>query len=1306
MSANPISVATTPATGTVVFPAMYYDSPESQLALGFDVSRNDSLTAAVTAGAPYFKVSKIDVCDWITVPVEPLPRPPVSEGGPLPAVAIDRTLGPPVATSDGTTPLSVAAGQYARLWVTAEVPQGSALAVGEFTGTVVLKGQGGVVWTGTLQCTYLGTLIGKVSVQPATVVPSQPVLVQVLNASGNPLSDPSVTVTIQGVPASARWYQFPEVGDYNLVVRAVRGSLSETAQVTVPVAGTPWQFRTSLTAPVVTEMPVLQAASVLGQPYTATFTLGNTASIRRVLAGKVSMTAPAGQAPAPAAPVAPPPSGPAPVDALGAEMTKAFAALPAAEVIRVAPVSTTTATGVATSSAVLAPVGGWQAAPTTTSYQWDFGDGQTLTTQVPAASHDYLPAIRAGQVAHSFDVTCTVVHDDVTVKRTLVLHSAYGLCRQLGVVVPPVIGDTYATFQHVAFSASLIVQNLEASPITLHSMACVPLTDAAAVALPAPAFTTMSVPLVIAAGSASALGVYVPLSQLTLPGAVVNGFAVHYSGEMPAGDGTSTPVRFSRAFRIPLSDSGLFSVTLPTGLLPISWDHGAALQSAAGLVTQAGGVSKAGGQAIDPATNTIAIALSADAGSPATLAQVQASVQAGLTSIALKTGALTLDPQPAAPVTPVVPVTLAPRDNTVNPLNPPPVAAGNECYPDDISDADAATAAAQQLVCQLTGETSTETIPSSFQNAQAGDVILSPAPVGTGDLIAALFRALDPPQHHGHSGIMTANFFEITHCTASTDRVQADMNMLGPIPTSLNADRLQYAWPGSLTQSIDDATSTVNLTDPGGASYPLNSFNTDTEGDGFEIIPPLVIKPLPENEAAVRPRLRQAADTARSKGAQYDSSGHLVSPGGCYYSFYAYTDPQLSAGFTHTAGPEAGWAQGLSPAVCSSFVWLSLKENGIPLVTSNQTEQLSDFSAAAVAGGAEVGSATLDGLIFYPEAERVQGANALYQMLMNQALSKEGGFGTIPGVNQEIAGPIADQLLNDFAFGDPTMVGSTAWQEPGDGNAVSPDNIIWWNPPYYGYAEPLQYLPQHLEQYTVSRWTKVTTWGSISGTVQFNGAPVPNAHVWVYLPGGDAYTAANGGYTLNHIPVGPYELKAQAVITTNGISAEYTNGLGGQQVALTAADPNITENIDLQGLPANYRRMDFTYSISCDHGDGNPFNTHGVQTAGPYTRSLDVNPGQVTNSLTYSYDYNGGGYFHIDYAFTIALLQDLSIEVTLIGTMYDDGSGDVQDQYTLAPFNVPVGRTVSGYTSMEHSNGYHNGPAVFNFSVTNNQQTG
>src|ERR1700722_2749741 len=710
---------------------------------------------------------------------------------------------------------------------------------------------------------------------------------------GKPLADPSVTVSIQGVPASARYYQFPTVGIRRLIVCASRGALSETTQATVSVAGKALAFRPSLTVPIVTEVPMLQVASVLGQPYAATFTLGNTAGLRRVLAGLVSENA-AAHSTTPAALVAAPPAqNQVPTDVLGVELAKRLTTLPAEKIIRIAPAATETPTGIATSSAVLAAIGGLEIETTATSYQWNFGDGQTLTTQSPTATHDYFPAIQAEKIAHSFDVTCMVVHDNVTVKQTLVLHSAYGLCKRLGIIVLPISGADYATFQQVGFSASLIVHNLEAFAITLNNMACVPLSDDGSVVLPAPVFTTMQKPVVIAANSASALGVYVSLNQLQLNGAVANGFAVYYTGAMQSSNGSSMPVRFSYAFRIPLSDSGVASSLLHVALPPSSWDVGSALQAVASVATQAtAAVSKAGGQTVDPATKTVAIALSANPQELTTLVQVRSAIQAGLTDIALKTGALTVKGVTlrAPHVAPIAPKPLAAPHAAMlfDPLNPPALASGNQCYPDDISDADAETASAQQLVCQLTNQSESETIMSSFQNAQAGDIILSPVPVGTGDLIAALFSALTPPQHHGHSGIMTTNFFEITHCTASVDRISAKANVnfdSAGIPTSLNGKMLEYAWPGSLTQSIDDATNSVNLNDPSGTSYSFSSFDPTPLGEGLEIIPPLVVKPLPENEAAFRPLLRKVADTARSKGAQYDSNSNLVKQGGCYYCF-------------------------------------------------------------------------------------------------------------------------------------------------------------------------------------------------------------------------------------------------------------------------------------------------------------------------------------------------------------------------------------------------------------------------------------
>ena len=1355
------------AIATTAFPAMYYDSPTEQMVLGFTASADDSVTAAITAGAAYFKVTSLDVCNWETVVVPPpppktgtgtvpdmklaatatlataaplaaatafTPEKPIAETGP-------RVLSQPAATSNGTTPLAVKLGQFVRLWVTCDVPKGSALPVGAFTGTAAVTGAK-TSQTAALSSSYLGSLIGSVTVTPTSAAPGQPILVQILDSSGKPASDARVTYQIQSAIASARYLQYPTIGARTLIATATYGALSETAQATATVVGTPLAFRSSLTTPVVTEVPMIQAAWVPGQPYAATFTLGTTDGLRREMAAALAATATPATATATAAtattttataattlvkpaitaaplakaavatvPVAVQASTlTAPVDVLGTAFTKAVAAVPAASVVKAEPLTSTVDGLTFSASGLLAPIG--VATPTaaaTTSYQWSFGDGQTLTTTAPTSSHDYFAAMKGTDLTRAFDVTCTVVHDNITVQRTLVLHSSYGLARRMGVVVPPVTGTPYATFQQVAYTASMIVHNLEPAAITLTQQALLPISDTTTATLPAPAFTTMKTPIAIAANSSSAIGTYVPLAALTLAGAFVNGFVVYYSGTIAIG-GATLPVRFSYTFRIPLSDSGAAGATLPVAMTATSWDLTSALSSVTAIATKSGSaVSAAGAQTVDPATNTVAIPLTGDPSAFSTVLTARSAIEAGATSIALETGALTangaalrlttLKPSPKPPSPPPP----SPDSGTYNPSSPPAVAAGNVCYPDDISDADAATASSQQLVCQLTGQTETMTIPAAFQNAQQGDIILSPAPVTGGDLIAAMFKALQPPQHHGHSGMMTLNFYEITHCTASVDRISDNTNndALG-IPTSLNNSMLEYAWPGSITQSIDDTITSVNMKSPEGKLYSIDGFNTTVEGDDFSMTYPMVVKPLPEHEATVRPTLRQAADTARSKGARYDANGNQTQAGGCYYCFYCYTKPQESAGFTDAAPAAAGWAQGMSPAVCSSFVWLSLKENGVPLVSTAATETLADFSPLQIEAGAAVGPSTLDGLIYYPQAEREAAAQGLYQMFMDQALSKEYGLGTLPGVNDTIAGPLADQLLNMFAFGDPSMVGSSAWQTPGDGNAVSPDNIMLWNPPYYGYAEPLQFLPQHVEQYTVSKWVKVVTWGSITGKVTNNGAPVANAHVWVYLPGGDTYTAADGSYTLDHVGIGPYDLTVQAVIG----GEEYNNG-GGTPVTLTAANPNIVENIALQATPVDYRLVTASYSMSCDHGDGNPFNKHGVLTTNTYTQTVTVNPGQVTNSLGYTYDYNGGGYFHIDYQFSVALLEDNSISFTITGKMYDDGSNSVQDQYEIGPYTIDVGGTWSGTMTMEQSStGYHNGPAILTFSLTNGQQTG
>ena len=69
------------------------------------------------------------------------------------------------------------------------------------------------------------------------------------------------------------------------------------------------------------------------------------------------------------------------------------------------------------------------------------------------------------------------MHDNVTAKRTLVLHSAYGMCRHLGAAVPHVTGDVYASYRNGMLSAGLTVHNPETAPMVIEKVAYAPHSD-------------------------------------------------------------------------------------------------------------------------------------------------------------------------------------------------------------------------------------------------------------------------------------------------------------------------------------------------------------------------------------------------------------------------------------------------------------------------------------------------------------------------------------------------------------------------------------------------------------------------------------------------------------------------------------------------------------------------------------------------------------------------------------------------------------------------------------------------------------
>lgn len=487
-------------------------------------------------------------------------------------------------------------------------------------------------------------LIGSVTVTPPQAVPGQSVHVQVLDPSGKPYTaDSGVTIALDGIPVASRYYQFPTAGTRIVAVYASEGGTAEAATAAIHVAGAPLGFHRTIVgqgepaAPA--QMPFLVLDQDISTPYQASFSLATPPAARAAAARAIAAADTASaRKPVPAAVVRKAPEG--------------FSALQA-----LFPTTTTTTPAPARHMVLQKPIA---LPPASTSYVWTFGDGQTATTTTPSATHDYLPSISAGRVPFAFDVSCRIVHDNLTITRTLVLYSAYGMCQRNGIVVPHVEGDIYATLNsaRTSFAASLLVYNIEATAITINETAIVPVWNDIGATFPTMNFNKMANPVTIAAHSSSLLAIQVSRSDLVsaAKGAAVTGFIVAFQGILAAPPpvrlttvmpkeavlpkpaivetpttppkpgvpivaiGTASTVRFSRHVRLRLQDQQL----------PIPSSHLFFLPPET-IIQNFGKIGpdpiiSSNSFTVDPATNVISVGLTARAPTPAQVAQVRHSV--------------------------------------------------------------------------------------------------------------------------------------------------------------------------------------------------------------------------------------------------------------------------------------------------------------------------------------------------------------------------------------------------------------------------------------------------------------------------------------------------------------------------------------------------------------------------------------------------------------------------------------------------------------------------------------------------------
>lgn len=571
-------------------------------------------------------------------------------------------------------------------------------------------------------------------------------------------------------------------------------------------------------------------------------------------------------------------------------------------------------------------------------------------------------------------------------------------------------------------------------------------------------------------------------------------------------------------------------------------------------------------------------------------------------------------------------------------------------------------------------------------NARKGDVILSPG--GTG-LIGSLLRHVDPPQNYSHSGIMTRNYDEVTHSTASEDRLLDYKVGLVDGGDGIEPRVLKYMWPGVVTQSVEAAVAEVAemFVDPeNGKSYAISSFSPHAIGVShngtMEVVYPLVVKPDPFAEtSSIRATLHAVASDARLLGGRpgVNSKSH--------YRLYCYTDPTI--GQTTEAPAEAGWAEGTFPSVCSSFVWMVLKARGLHLESGTADVMPTDLESRDIDGGALVNPACPDGLYTYTAAERFAAAQWLFDTIHYEAFDEAGWLGEL---FTDAADDLANQVVNTFATDDSSGKDSTAWKVTKDANAVSPENILWWDAPslkgYYGYFEPLIYREPRVEMYTVSRWKKVVAWGTISGTVTFDGAPVGGALVQVY-EGKSAFTDGDGSYALTDVALGSYLVKAWKVI--DGFLAE-------EAVPVTLQTEKLTVDIALQPPDERYRLA----QISIDFwGKDEEWGDDEYTDPGAEYHERELGPDQVTNTLSRTCKW--GGELRAEYSVSFALLVDNSVQVTVEGLLYEgttEGTDDLDGAGSVT-FNVPLDQTASAKLVITNTDENDDDRAEFTITVKN-----
>lgn len=584
------------------------------------------------------------------------------------------------------------------------------------------------------------------------------------------------------------------------------------------------------------------------------------------------------------------------------------------------------------------------------------------------------------------------------------------------------------------------------------------------------------------------------------------------------------------------------------------------------------------------------------------------------------------------------------------------------------------------FVCQIVPDSyETVLVPPRILNAKKGDIILTP---GGNSFIGNMMRVVSPPQFYSHCGIMVKNFTEVRHSTASEEWLQDNLNIddnADSIPSAFYPPSLKYGWPGTITQTIENAyygeiMSTNHLSKVSGPEfkekeYTIKGFSENPSyPKGWGPVEPKVVKPDPFDEAEdsmntpnVRSILKEVADKAKL------IDGH--------YRFYCYSDADIFFKNEYKITQEARnlfWDNSrnpVKPTVCSSFIWSAIKSlNRYNIEIEGQLDA-SDLSGPYK--HAEIDENTKDGLYLYTEDERKGAVQVMYdsiiETLMDQIRDRDWFWGPfVESFTPNRKKRLGNQICNAFAYDDASVEAgsSTEWRNPDLGRAVSPDDILnYWdkmrvgNPKYglYGYNERLHFRPARYLNVPKYQWYKVKGKSRVKGKViDYKGNPCPNLAV-KYTTLDHVMTDRNGEFSMD-LYYGEYNLEC--------IKIEGDGSIIKGETRIEVRENETLDNVIVKLVlpPEKYREIQFTTEAKITNVESTKANiiTHASRTEQP---SIQLVPRSIggNNEHAVAFNFKDNREIRVEYEIDMLLREDLSLKVSYKIKLYEGASSNTHD---------------------------------------------